>query len=250
MKKIIGIYCIENIDDGKKYIGYTRDINHRWYIHKWLLRGNNHTNEYLQYAYNKYGEEKFKFWIIQEMNTDDIYILGLMETYWIVYYESHRQFGKGYNLTFGGDGSIGFIPTEEQRRKSSESRMGSKNFNFGRHFSEEARSNMSKGSMGKILTDEHKRNIGKAFKGILFSEDHSNKIGNSNRGLKKIKNSSSRYVGVSFIKSMNQWGSGITFNKQHFNLGYYESENDAARAYNRKAIELMGDSARLNIITD
>jgi hypothetical protein len=29
-----GIYCIENIIDGKKYIGYAIDINRRWQNHR------------------------------------------------------------------------------------------------------------------------------------------------------------------------------------------------------------------------
>jgi hypothetical protein len=53
----IGIYCIENIINNKKYIGMSSGINtYRLSSHKRRLRKNIHVNACLQNAYNKSGK--------------------------------------------------------------------------------------------------------------------------------------------------------------------------------------------------
>lgn len=64
MKVESGIYCIENLINGKKYIGSAVDIKTRWIRHKGDLRRGNHHSLYLQRSFNKYGIELFKFEII------------------------------------------------------------------------------------------------------------------------------------------------------------------------------------------
>ena len=102
MNKILcGIYCIENLINHRKYIGLSKDIKRRWAEHRSELRRGAHINIYLQKAWNKYGEESFKFYIL-ELCTEDI--LCERECYYIKTLNSlsHEQ---GYNLTTGGDGT-------------------------------------------------------------------------------------------------------------------------------------------------
>lgn len=60
----------------------------------------------------------------------------------------------------------------------------------------------------------------------------------------------SKYKGVHWYKTRNQWVSKTMINKRNIFIGYFEKEEEAALAYNAKAIELFGDYARLNVIED
>jgi group I intron endonuclease len=55
------IYSIQNKVNGKCYIGSTNNLKRRWAEHKATLRGNKHHSFILQRAWNKYGEDNFKF---------------------------------------------------------------------------------------------------------------------------------------------------------------------------------------------
>jgi len=69
MESISGIYCIKNKIDNKRYIGRDKKalLKRRWYAHISKLRKNNHTNAYLQNAWNKYGDLYFKFEVLEKL---------------------------------------------------------------------------------------------------------------------------------------------------------------------------------------
>lgn len=106
-----GIYSITNNVNDKKYIGQSLDIKHRWRHHINELKKNNHANSHLQNAWNKYGEEKFNFEIIQICAPSE---LDMKEQYWIKYYDSMKN---GYNLCMGGGGCSGYKHTEGELSK-------------------------------------------------------------------------------------------------------------------------------------
>jgi hypothetical protein len=60
--------------------------------------------------------------------------------------------------------------------------------------------------------------------------------------------SSSKYKGVSWHGQNKCWQASITYDYKKIYLGCYEKEEDAAKAYNKKAKELFGKFALLNII--
>lgn len=70
----------------------------------------------------------------------------------------------------------------------------------------------------------------------------------SNIVLQEKRKQTSDYRGV--MKSGNKWIAKICYQKESYYLGSYEREDNAAKAYNKKAIELFGDDAKLNIIKD
>jgi len=57
---------------------------------------------------------------------------------------------------------------------------------------------------------------------------------------------SSRFKGVSIRRPTNNWQAAICFNSKDINLGYFEDEIEAAKAYDAKARELFGEYALTN----
>ncbi len=62
----------------------------------------------------------------------------------------------------------------------------------------------------------------------------------------KRGNKSSRFKGVDWHKLSKKWRARICINRKRIHIGYYNSENEAAKAYDQKAVELFGEFARLN----
>ena len=60
------------------------------------------------------------------------------------------------------------------------------------------------------------------------------------------KNRSSKYKGVCWHKDNKKWKAYITYEGKRIHLGYYDIEEEAARVYDKKAIELFGKFAYLN----
>lgn len=59
-----GVYEIVNTTHGKRYIGSTVDFNKRWRVHKHHLTQGTHHSRHLQFAWNKYGANVFRFNIV------------------------------------------------------------------------------------------------------------------------------------------------------------------------------------------
>ena len=73
-------------------------------------------------------------------------------------------------------------------------------------------------------------------------------VTNSQNGMnsKSYKNSSSKYKGVCWNKRDKNWASYIKFNYKLINLGQFKLEIEAAKTYNKAAIELFGEYSNLN----
>lgn len=98
MEKLIGIYCIENTCNNKKYIGQSVDINNRWRQHKNELNQGIHFNDYLQKSWNKYGENSFLFYVLEECDELE---LNNKERFYIEKFNTMNR-NNGYNLRSGG----------------------------------------------------------------------------------------------------------------------------------------------------
>ena len=98
--KISGIYKIVNKVNRKYYVGSSKDIIHyRWIQHKRALRANRHKNDYLQNAWNKYGEDNFEIIILKQIPPK--FLLEEEQNYLnIAQSEQH----KCYNLKFKSEG--------------------------------------------------------------------------------------------------------------------------------------------------
>ena len=63
---------------------------------------------------------------------------------------------------------------------------------------------------------------------------------------RKQKNTSSVYKGVYWFKRTKIWRTQITSNYKHIHLGYFNTEIEAAKAYDKAALELFGKYAKPN----
>ena len=73
-----------------------------------------------------------------------------------------------------------------------------------------------------------------------------NRQNSYNRG--SLRNSSSKYKGVSWYKAYGKWMASIRKSGKNVFLGYFSKEDSAAFAYNVAAQKLHGQYVRLNKI--
>ncbi len=74
-------------------------------------------------------------------------------------------------------------------------------------------------------------------------------VGERQRLLPKRRvETSSKYRGVSYQKSTGKWRAGIQVEGKTVNLGEFDSEHDAALAYNKAARQYFGDLAYQNSV--
>jgi hypothetical protein len=102
------------------------------------------------------------------------------------------------------------------------------------------------------------REIMKAPKGILVDHRNSDGLDNRRANLRlatysqnninrpKKANTSSKYRGVCFEKSCQEWGVFTRVNGKQKRIGRFKNEVEAARAYDRAALKYHGEFARLN----
>jgi len=66
------------------------------------------------------------------------------------------------------------------------------------------------------------------------------------RNLRKQNGSVSRFKGVTYCKRMDKWFGRCWYEGGDHYLGSFDDEVEAARAYDRRAVEMLGEFARLN----
>lgn len=92
-----GIYKITNSNNGKVYIGQSKDINIRRIQHFTALGRGTHENKIMQsdFTANSIG------WFFEVLEECPLSLLNVREKYWIDFYRSYSA-EHGYNLTKGG----------------------------------------------------------------------------------------------------------------------------------------------------
>ncbi len=72
----------------------------------------------------------------------------------------------------------------------------------------------------------------------------------NNRNKSKRANTTSKYYGVCFHKKADKWNAQIQIEGIRKNLGFFTNEKEAAVAFNKAAVDLHKEFARLNIFED
>jgi group I intron endonuclease len=86
LEKVSGIYVITNEHTENRihqYVGQSWHLRNRYNQHIKDLRCNKHVNQFLQNAFNKYGERAFTFEVLEIVKISD---LSKREAYWIEYF--------------------------------------------------------------------------------------------------------------------------------------------------------------------
>lgn len=102
------------------------------------------------------------------------------------------------------------------------------------------------------------REIMKPPKGKVVDHANANRLDNTRANLRNItpgqnqhnrrkrRGVSSIYKGVSYHKASRRWCARVDCGKEHFYLGEFDTEVEAARAYDCRAVAVFGEFARLN----
>jgi group I intron endonuclease len=187
--KIVGVYKLTCIDNGKIYIGKSVDIKNRLRLHK---HSENKIigNGYFQNAIKKYGWKSFKVEILETFDnfdkTKDNLKLLFREAYYIELFDSTNKL-KGYNICKYSDDQTGIPVPDERKEKIRISNIGKKmsdenkeklriqmlgnTINLGRVQSEESKQKISISRIGKPRSEETKEKIRLSSKGRIVSEE-------------------------------------------------------------------------------
>ena len=144
------IYKTTNLINNKIYIGqHTASEFDKYYKGSGVM---------LTRAFKKYGKENFSCVLLEAVESKKD--LDIREAYWINKLNS-RDSDIGYNITAGGEGTVGYRHTEEAKKK------------------------MSVAKKGKPLTEAQKNAISMHVKGHKMSEDTKAKLRAINLGSKR-----------------------------------------------------------------
>ena len=115
------IYKITNLMNGKCYIGKTVDYIKRMKEHFRYAINGDQPQKYFYNAIRKYGKHNFKCEILGFCNSEEELNESEIEVIW--FFKSYGSDGEnydtvyGYNMTIGGEGKKGHVPTIETRKK-------------------------------------------------------------------------------------------------------------------------------------
>ena len=187
------VYKITNLKTNKIYIGITmQGIENRFKKH--INEAMNGSDRYLCKSFRKYGIENFKVELVDDKINSYKELLE-KEKYYIKKYNT--LIPNGYNMTLGGEGSLGRPVKPENRLKMRNSRLGKKPWNKGKlgsqkgywegkTMSEEARMKMSLAKKGKKLSEETKAKRKYIYENMKGENHPLYGIGHKEESIKKM----------------------------------------------------------------
>jgi group I intron endonuclease len=153
-----GIYAIIHKESGKRYVGSSVNIKHRFKVHRRMLSKGNHPNIHLQRAWIKNGKQAFMFVIIELCKPSEL----------IAREQFHIDIKADYNIVpnaYKPPTFKGLTHSPETRAKMSAAQSGERHAMFGKHHTAEAKEKIRKSSTGRRHTPDELAKMGEKLKG-------------------------------------------------------------------------------------
>jgi group I intron endonuclease len=235
MKNVI--YKIRNVINDKFYVGSTVDSRKRFWAHRKALRLGNHDCIHLQRAWDKYGEDCFKFEVIEQLNSKEE--LYPAEQKWL-----DEHFGKDYcyNVAAHADSPMRDASPEIRAKLAEKTKAWLEREGHPRQgiaHTEESRAQMSATRTGKAAGTEHYRY------GKTVSEETRKKIGDTQRGKPKAPGRTISAEGMAKIRAAAEAG--------HYSHWKGKQHSEESKLKMSKAIVVVypdGASMLYNSITE
>lgn len=117
-----GVYMVLNILTGDRYVGSSpRLVRYRWTEHRCKLRKGTHQSPPIQEAWNTYGEDAFRFILLEAIENDSEKCIE-REQHWMNHFKSQGL--TLYNVMPYAGTNRGYKHTEKTRAKMSHSFKG------------------------------------------------------------------------------------------------------------------------------
>ena len=152
------IYKTTNLINGKIYVG-----QHKAETFDKYYKG---SGQLLTAAFKKYGKSNFTCEILATAETKEE--LNALEVYWIAELNA-RDTSVGYNITEGGEGTVGYVHTDGAKNKMSIAKKG-------KPLSLEHRKAIGLQSLGRKMTEENKAKLRAINLGKKASEETKQKL--------------------------------------------------------------------------
>lgn len=201
------IYKIRNVVNQKFYVGSAVDTRSRFRQHRRLLKKGTHHCKHLQAAWNKYGEDAFKFEVVEHVSSRDV--LEAAEDVWLLEHVGKPHCynkGRSARAPWRGTKGTGASPltgttiSEERKqviREATLAQWKASDPRTGRKHSEETKRKISAKTQEAIEdgrggcfipTEETRKKMSEALKGNqnakghVRSEEHRRKLSEANKG--------------------------------------------------------------------
>jgi group I intron endonuclease len=144
-----GVYAITHVATGRMYVGKSIDIDSRWQQHVWeAARGEGYA---VHRAIRKHGVAAFSFDVLEYADSEIDALAA--EQYWIEWYRSVSP--AGFNLTFGGDGTI----LSQESREKIRAKL------LGHHVSDETREKIRSANRGRVQSEQAREKVSAFWRG-------------------------------------------------------------------------------------
>lgn len=201
------IYKIRNVVNGKFYVGSAVDTRTRFRQHRKLLRKGTHHCKHLQAAWNKYGEDAFKFEVVEHVVCKEQ--LEPREEAWLIEHVGQPycyNTGRSARAPWRGTKGSGLSPLtgttisqerKDRLREATLEQWQTSDPRTGRKHSEEAKAKikakvqeaLAEGRGGRFIPSEETRakmslalKGNKNAKGHVRSEEHRRKLAEAQMG--------------------------------------------------------------------